>query len=71
MFNLPNLTTRFQHEGQEVTLKGLPNGSPKVVSYKGMERIFRHGKGKWDAQCMILDKTSSQGKKFTLISNQS
>lgn len=41
----PNLEICFKHNGKEVTLKGLPNGSLKVVSCKRMERIVRHGQG--------------------------
>lgn len=62
MFDLPNQKICFQHKGQEVTLKGLPDGSPKVVSRKRMERIFRRGQGEWAAQCMILDKSTTHGK---------
>ncbi|XP_059068313.1 uncharacterized protein LOC131858861 [Cryptomeria japonica] len=58
----PNPEIYFKHAGQEVTLKGLPNGSPKVVSCSRMERIFRHYQAEWVAQCMILDKSSGQGQ---------
>jgi hypothetical protein len=62
MFDLPNLTIHFQHNGKEITLRGLPNGSPKVISCKRMERIFKCEQGKWATQCMILDKSTTQDK---------
>ncbi|XP_057825625.2 uncharacterized protein LOC131037488 [Cryptomeria japonica] len=62
--DLPNLEICFHQDGQEVTLKGLPNGDPKVVSCKNIERIIRHGQGEWIAQCLVLDKS---GPKSPLV----
>lgn len=39
-FNLVKLEMRFQHEGRTVVLRGLSDGSCRVVSLRRMERLF-------------------------------
>lgn len=43
----PNSEIFFTHEGYEITLKGLPDGSPKVVTCKKMDKIPSHHQGEW------------------------
>lgn len=59
---IPKLEICFVHEGTRVTLDGISDGSPRVISSKKMERTLRHGQVEWMAQCLILDKTTSKGK---------
>ena len=40
--NLVKLEMRFQHEGITIVLRGLSNGSCRVVSLRRMQRIFWH-----------------------------
>lgn len=43
----PNLEVCFKHKGKDIFLKGLPDGSPKVVSCNRIECIIRHDQGEW------------------------
>ena len=46
------------HEGQEINLEGILDGSPQLVACKIIERIIRHGRGEWNSQCLVLDKST-------------
>ena len=50
-----NLKICFKHEGKEITLRGMPDGTTKVVSCNKMEKILKHNRGELVAQYMILD----------------
>ena len=39
-FDLPNLKIHFEHNGEEITLEGISDDSPKLVSCKRIERIL-------------------------------
>ena len=39
-FDLPNLKIHFEHNGEEITLEGIPDDSVKLVSCKRIERIL-------------------------------
>lgn len=45
----PNREICFQHEGREITLKGIPDSSPKIVSCNKMDKILRHDQGESEA----------------------
>ena len=46
------------HEGQEINLEGILDGSPQLVACKIIERIIRHGRGEWNSQCLVLEKST-------------
>jgi hypothetical protein len=52
--NYQNLETGFKHnEGKRIVLRGMLIGSPRIVSTKRMDRIFRHGDVSYVAKCLI------------------
>lgn len=56
----PNLEICFKHEGRDKTLRGMPDGAAKVVSYNNMEKILKHDQGEMIAQYMILDNNTTK-----------
>ena len=52
--NLAKLEMRFQHEGRTVVLRGLSDGSCRVVSLRRMQRFFRHNNIEWAAECFTM-----------------
>ena len=60
----PNLEVCFKHEGEDIILKGLPNGSPRIVSCNRIECILRHNQGEWIAECFVLDKSPNTEHKI-------
>ena len=47
----------FKHEGKDIVLKGLPDGSSRILSCNRIERIIRHNQGEWIVECLVLDKS--------------
>ena len=52
--NLAKLEMKFQHEGRTVVLRGLSDGSCRVVSLRRMQRLFRHNNIEWAAECFTM-----------------
>jgi hypothetical protein len=47
-------------EGKKVTLKGMTENSPKVVSTKRMEAIFRHGDVAYATECLVVTQSTQE-----------
>ena len=62
----PNLEICFKHEGKDVILRGMTDGSAKIVSCNKMERILKHDQGEMIAQCLIMDNNPTKEKIFHL-----
>jgi len=41
-------------EGKRVTLKGMTENTPRVVSTKHMEVVFRHGDMAYVQECLVV-----------------
>ncbi|XP_057823527.2 uncharacterized protein LOC131035817 [Cryptomeria japonica] len=52
--NMERVEMRFQHEGRTVVLKGLSDGSCRIVSLRRMEKLFKHDDVEWAAECLIM-----------------
>jgi hypothetical protein len=48
-------------EGKRVTLKGMTENTPRVVSTKRMEVVFRHGDMAYATECLVVTQ-NTQGK---------
>jgi hypothetical protein len=70
MITLGKITTNYQtfemgfrdQNGKKVVLRGMLIGSPRTVSAKRMERIFRHGEVAYAAECLITTQKDSEGR---------
>jgi hypothetical protein len=51
-------------KGSNVTLRGMSTGSPRIVSTKRMERIFRHGDVAYVAECFITTRRDLDGRQY-------
>jgi len=51
--NYQTMEFKFQSEGKEITIRGISNGAPRVVTTKKMERTFKRGQVAWAATCLI------------------
>jgi hypothetical protein len=70
MITLRKITTNYQtlemgfrdQDGKKIVLRGMSIGTPRIVSTKGMERIFRHGEVAYPAKCLIITQKDSEGR---------
>jgi hypothetical protein len=47
-------------EGKRVTLKGMTKNSPRVVSAKRMEAVFRHGDVAYATECLVVTQNTQE-----------
>ena len=61
--NFQTMELKFRAAGgRKVVLRGMANGTPKMISAKHLERIFRHGDVAWITKCLITSKESSDSR---------
>jgi hypothetical protein len=71
MITLGKITSNYQtlemgfidHDGKKVALRGISIGSPRTVSSKRKERIFRHGEVSYVTEFLITTWKDSEGRK--------
>jgi hypothetical protein len=62
-FNYQMLAMSFRDaSGSRVVLRGMSTGTPREVSTKRMERIFRHGDVAYAAECLFTTRKDSEGR---------
>ena len=49
--NLQTMEMKFEVEGKKFLLRGTTSDSPKIVSFKRMERLMRHDQVEWATEC--------------------
>jgi hypothetical protein len=70
MITLGKITTNYQTlemgfkdcDRKKVVLRGMSTGTPRTVSAKRMERIFRHGEVAYATECLITTWKNSEGR---------
>jgi hypothetical protein len=59
--NYKTMEMSFNYEeGKRVTLKGMTENAPKVVSVKHMQAVFRHGDMAYAAECLVVTQNTQE-----------
>jgi hypothetical protein len=70
LYSLGKITMNYQTlemgfidaEGKKVVLRGMSNVTPRTISTKRMEIIFRHGDVAYATECLITTHRASDGR---------